>query len=140
MFLCFLMIKVVSTCNTGEVQSSSGCVSICNDSFYNQTTATCQKYNDCTPEQYLNITTNSCINTCTYGYYNNGICTCYAGWKNSTNGCIQDQNYKIGTDYTLGLDWLYWALIFIFLTNILYISICHCRLKKNFSNPISSRI
>ena len=138
MIIIWILVWIASGCDTGQVQHDEGCTSICKNSFYNTTTGNCDNYQECAAEDYLNTTTNACVSMCMYGYFLKGICQCYAGWMNTTDGCVQDINYSTGSNYTLGLDWMYWGLIAIFMLNFLYLCTCYCRIKQRSRKNISN--
>ena len=78
--MIFLVIlSLTSACKIGTISYDKGCISICNNTFYNVTTGKCDNYKNCQSNQYLNISNNICINACENGYYQSGICICYTG-------------------------------------------------------------
>ena len=119
MFVFF--IGVALACKVGQVKDGEDCIDICFQKYFNPITGDCENYSSCDTWEYLNLTTNICESTCPNGYFLNGTCTCYSGYKLSSETCKYDNQTTNTQDSALGLSWFIWGLISIFTINAIYI-------------------
>jgi hypothetical protein len=138
--MILLVLTLSSACEVGQVPEGEGCKDICYQKYFNPLKNQCEDYNSCESWEYLNLTSNTCHSTCPNGYYLNGTCTCYAGFKLSSETCEYDEQSERTKDSALGLDWFIWGLVVILSINLLYLIVSCCyykrKQKKVYSNGL----
>ena len=125
-----LVVFYSESCEPGFLKHEEGCVSKCLNTFYNASSDSCEGFNQCLQNEYLNVTSNACESVCIYGFIQNSTCKCYAGWKMESGNCKANINYQVGDDYTFGVDWMYWGILLILIANVIYVLVGRCRYRK----------